>query len=301
MAFLQEFEILKKKFPKRSTLIISSENCEWGDHVWNSVNCYKVFDSSGLNGCMYVNDSFKETDCVDSLWNGFCEHCYEVSDSIESNNCYYCQYLARCYNMWYSFRCNDCHDCFGCVNLSNKEYCIFNVQHTKEEYQAMLPELKKMPAKEALAKALDLLHKFPLVQSNFSDNTNSDYCDYVYKSTNAYYCFDSNSLTDCSYLNNSNENQDVWDASYVFKCENSVEICNCDECYNCYNCERCERCYDSYFLYNCADCHDCFGCVGLTNKQYCILNVQYTKEEYLAKLAELKNELGLHFKEAQTA
>jgi hypothetical protein len=33
----------------------------------------------------------------------------------------------------------------------------------------------------------------------------------------------------------------------------------------------------------CIDCQyskDCFGCVGLQRKQYCILNKQYTKEEY---------------------
>ncbi len=29
-----------------------------------------------------------------------------------------------------------------------------------------------------------------------------------------------------------------------------------------------------------SGCSDCFGCVGLRNKSYCILNKQYTKEEY---------------------
>ncbi|MEI8091823.1 MAG: hypothetical protein WCG98_06500 [bacterium] len=27
-------------------------------------------------------------------------------------------------------------------------------------------------------------------------------------------------------------------------------------------------------------CHHCFGCVGLKNKEYCILNTQYTQQEY---------------------
>ena len=35
-----------------------------------------------------------------------------------------------------------------------------------------------------------------------------------------------------------------------------------------------------YYCYTCFACTDCFGCVGLKNKQYCILNKQYTKEEY---------------------
>lgn len=40
--------------------------------------------------------------------------------------------------------------------------------------------------------------------------------------------------------------------------------------------------YSDHMLY-CANCFHssyCFGCVGLRNKSYCILNKQYTKEEY---------------------
>ena len=47
----------------------------------------------------------------------------------------------------------------------------------------------------------------------------------------------------------------------------------------------------SYMCYNdirnliyCMNCvngtNNCFGCVGLNHKQYCILNKQYTREEY---------------------
>jgi hypothetical protein len=38
----------------------------------------------------------------------------------------------------------------------------------------------------------------------------------------------------------------------------------------------------SYGTYSdtCENCTNVFGCIGLRNKQYCILNKQYTKEEY---------------------
>jgi hypothetical protein len=32
---------------------------------------------------------------------------------------------------------------------------------------------------------------------------------------------------------------------------------------------------------------DCFGCVGLRNKQYCILNKQYSQEEYANTVAAI--------------
>jgi hypothetical protein len=39
-------------------------------------------------------------------------------------------------------------------------------------------------------------------------------------------------------------------------------------------------------------CHDCFGCIGLRHKRNCILNKQYSKEDY----EELKSKIILHMK-----
>ncbi len=40
---------------------------------------------------------------------------------------------------------NNCKNLFGCVGLKNKEYCIFNKQYTKEEYNEIVPKIiKKM-------------------------------------------------------------------------------------------------------------------------------------------------------------
>jgi hypothetical protein len=39
-------------------------------------------------------------------------------------------------------------------------------------------------------------------------------------------------------------------------------------------------CNDCYYCQQIISCKNCFGCEGLKHKQYCILNKQYTKEEY---------------------
>ena len=46
----------------------------------------------------------------------------------------------------------------------------------------------------------------------------------------------------------------------------------------------CTKIYYSYFLDNCSFC---LGCIGLQNKSYCILNTQYTKEEWEKKACEI--------------
>ncbi|MBU1757666.1 hypothetical protein KKG31_00495 [Patescibacteria group bacterium] len=37
---------------------------------------------------------------------------------------------------------------------------------------------------------------------------------------------------------------------------------------------------DMLYCESCDACENCFGCVSLRNKSYCILNKQYTQEEY---------------------
>jgi hypothetical protein len=295
MAFQEEYQALKKRFPRVEKFTLASDNCDWADHVYDSHNCYYAFDVTEASGCLYCYNDYKISNCIDTLWNAFCENSYELSDSANSNSCYFCQYLNQSYNMWYSYNCGNCHDCFGCVYLDNKEHCIYNVQYTEAEYNEKLKELKKLDPDEVYAKVREVELNFPKLQSNFLDNENSDYVDYVYKSNNSYYCFDANSLNDCCYVTNCNECADLYNSSFTVRAEQSSELLDSTECYNSYMLQDCARCYDSSYLYSCSDCHNCFGCVYLSNKQYCILNVQYTKEEYEQKIAEIKAEIGLFF------
>jgi hypothetical protein len=45
--------------------------------------------------------------------------------------------------------------------------------------------------------------------------------------------------------------------------------------------------HDISHSYNCHNCSNIFGCVGLRNKNYCIFNKQYSKEEYLELVPKL--------------
>ena len=42
----------------------------------------------------------------------------------------------------------------------------------------------------------------------------------------------------------------------------------------------CHKCVDTYYSDSCQSCQNVFGCVGLQKAEYCILNKEYSKEEY---------------------
>jgi len=50
-------------------------------------------------------------------------------------------------------------------------------------------------------------------------------------------------------------------------------------------------CRYSAYLDNCEECEYCFGCVGLRKKKYCILNKQYTEEEYKNLVEKIKADM----------
>lgn len=82
--------------------------------------------------------------------------------------------------------------------------------------------------------------------------------------------------------------KDVMDSYMVNNCELMYESINCDKCYNCKYCTLCFGCNDCALGYDLRGCSDCLMCVGLRNKKYCILNQQYSQEEYFKKIEEIQ-------------
>jgi len=56
--------------------------------------------------------------------------------------------MWECLNSEYCFNCHGCNNIFGCVGLRKKNYCIFNKQYSKEDYEKlrvkMIEHMEKM-------------------------------------------------------------------------------------------------------------------------------------------------------------
>jgi hypothetical protein len=178
---------------------------------------------------------------------------------------------------------------------------IFNKQYTKEEYEKKKKEMK-LNTHEGIDACMtqvravfrDGIYKYADVKNN--ENTIGDH---VYNAKNAYYCFDSKDLEDCRYcakLSLSVKNAMDYN-SWGDKAELVYQCTACGD--NIYNMKWCTTCtsnlHDCEYADLCTRSNNLFGCVGLKNKQYCILNKQYTKEEYESlykKLVEYMSETG---------
>lgn len=73
--------------------------------------------------------------------------------TYESEHCFECVNVRKCYRAFYSSDSEDsydiyfsknlvgCSNCFGCTNLRKQQYCIYNEQYSKEDYEKRINEL----------------------------------------------------------------------------------------------------------------------------------------------------------------
>lgn len=113
----------------------------------------------------------------------------------------------------------------------------------------------------------------------FTNNENSNFCNFVGDTKNCYLCFGSIFIEDCMY-GNPYYSKNCVDSFLVRKSELAYECIDCEGLYSCVYCQDCYECSDCAFSYDLKGCKNCFGCTGLRQKQYFIYNKEYSREKY---------------------
>jgi hypothetical protein len=297
MTFLDKYELLRKSIPVPAVYVgPETENCKLVDYTYQSKNCYYCFDSFNLEDSMYCFACWGKN-LIDCRLAVECELCYEC---IDTNKCYNSSYLSECNgcrDCHFSSLCISCSDCFGCVGLTHKQYCIFNKQYTKEEYFKKVKTLKKEnTSAELLGRMLEFKKTIPHPASWQFNNENCPYGDNIFDSKNSYWCFNGYWVEDSGFVYESGILKNCWDidtsGSDRSKSELCYELSECSFNYQCAYLFNSAECTNTYYSSDLSNCTDCFGCIGLSNKKYCILNNQLTKEEYEKTIKIIKTELG---------
>lgn len=262
------------------------ENSQYCNCASRNKDCYLVFSTNHCEGCYYGS------------WINYCKDCVDNENALQNERCYETVDCQNCYNVVYGEESKNCSDsffikncigvknCVFCFNLTQAEYCVFNKKMGKEEYEKFLAELN-LGSSEAFQKAVvqfeamkkDMPVKFAYGTAN--ENVSGDY------NSNCRNCktiFESLQCEDVRYSNNLEVNvKNVMDQSYWGS--NASEIYECQACgYDIYNLRFCNLCWsncnDLTYCDHCFSTKDSFGCIGLKQRRFCILNKQYTEEEY---------------------
>jgi hypothetical protein len=282
----EQWNELFNSVPNINVINIDPVNSDYCNFTYQSKNCYLNFASDMNEDTGYLYHSIENRNCYDMLGSRKNENCYEM---IDSEGCYGCTYLfisEGCVDSKYCYDCRNCQNCIGCYGLRNSKYYIFNQKYTPEEYKKETLNLKLETStgkKYTKEKFNELILKHP---RKFFNSRHVENCtgDYIKNAQNCEECFDiegpAQNLKYTSYgVTNMKDLYDGYAIGVnIEKCcdvfdagDNMSGVVYSGNIWNSFDCSFC------YFLRNCSNC---FACIGLRNKQYCILNRQYTKEEY---------------------
>jgi len=285
--FFEQFRELQMKTPWPN-LIVGGDivNSEYINHAGSCRDCYLLFNADFCENVLYSATGTHSRDTMDVLFFNRMELCYEVVDGNGTGICY-SENCDECLNVYFSKDCVGCSNCFGCVGLRKKQYCMWNEQLTKEDYEKRFTgyELHKHSSISTLRKrAYEFWLTFPVKYYHGRQNVNVT-GDYLYYSKNARDSFYAVYLEDsrfCSFMTGATT-KDCYDISeWGLGLELSYESVTVGDQTN-----GAKFCYGSWSgAQNTEYCmmtpgsHNCFGCCNMKKAEYCILNKQYTKEEY---------------------
>ncbi|MCX6723308.1 MAG: hypothetical protein NT094_04585, partial [Candidatus Staskawiczbacteria bacterium] len=245
-------------------------NSVYNNMVLDLKNCYLLTNSDFNEDCSYGCELENSKSCVDVNLVNESELCYEIVNCRKCYRVFWSQDCDACADVYFSRDLRGCQYCFGCAGLRNQKYHIFNESYTKEEYEKKLKQFSLtsyLNIQKHKTKSHELwdksLHKYihGIQNSNVSG-------DYIYNSKNTHDswitkdCYDVSQFgagTELSYENLQCGNGTSRVKGGWFVLNNSHDI------------DYAIQAMGSSYL---------FGCVSLRNKQYCILNKQYSKEEY---------------------
>ena len=279
--FFEQYQELDNTVPRFGLMVNNSTDCGYSNLCNRSSKCYFVFGCVDNEYCDYGHSIWNCRESVDCLYLFKSEYCYECIDVLESNNLLYCQECESCAESIGLFDCRGCINCIGCVGLRNKSYHIFNQPVTKEEYLQFKqdhplndPAIMEyiLAEQEKLKLTLPTPHMFGSHNADVSGN-------HIYNAKNIHWGFDVKSGEDSKFGFTVRKMVNSYDCGFSLDIESSYESLF-SQPYGLRFCHLAVDCSDADYSQFCFNSNHIFGCSGLRKKDYCILNKQYTKEEY---------------------
>lgn len=283
----EQFQELRNQVPSQNLLIEGTNvNSQYIHYAGFAKNCYLIMHADYCEDCYYGYGFKKNTSCVDGFYNMGCELCY---DCVDIHKCYGLKGSQDCINCNSSSflrDCVGCQNCFLCVGLRNKEYCFENKQLTKEQYEEKMKEIdlgsyKQYQKYKSQRKEIEKNHKFKEFHGHNLENSSGDYLQNCKDTTESFDCEDVEGgkhlyqvVTGAKNVHDINQYGLNLTASY----ECSTAGNDCYQVLFCHNVHV--NCSNLLYCWYLENSKDCFGCFNMHHKKYCILNKQYTKEEY---------------------
>jgi len=294
--FFEQYKELLRRVPLINMSITNMVNCSYCNVSEGDKDSFFISASEMNENVAYSNRVVACKDSQDVYIANANELCYEL---VSCNKCYRTLFSRNCNECVYSaflWNCSNCDHCFCCTNLRSKSYYFLNEPYSKEEYEKKIKELdlgsfaviKKL--KDELKMLIESsIHRFAFIIKCV--DVTGDNIGYAKNTKESFDVIGNPSTEDCKFLNWAGwQTRSVYDGGpgIGLAVESSYEITDTgNQATRVLFTSVVYGSYDVQYSINCHGSKNLFGCYGLRSKEYCILNKQYTKEEYQALLPKV--------------
>ncbi len=284
-SFFEQFHNLDKKVPKYALYNVNPVRSDYCNICVDMKDCYLVFGSWYSENCQYGDTVLESKNCVDNSWINKCELSTQLINSDTCYQTFFAQDCENCIDCWFIYDCKNCQNCLFSSNLRNQQFYIENKPVSKEEFFKIKESLlNSLNLKNGLD---ELFNKYTKVKSqainkfmigkNYVNVTGN----FINNSRNVKKSHFVSEVDNVRYSIRSVKGQkDTSDVFGVSGGELAYESLNVDFSSNILSTLHGLNLINVSYSIDCDNCNNLFGCIGLHNKSYCILNKQYTKEQY---------------------
>ncbi len=283
--FFEQMNDLFKKVPRANIFLRNIVNGEYSNINGESKNVYLTYSANGSENAYYSKAVDKSKGVFDCLNTVSCGNCYEVVRGENNYNCSFLTLSRNCIDSSFLYDCSDCSNCFLCAGLCSKKFCIENKQYSESEYNDKVKHMNtrsRAGVKKVKEKWTELILKFPHRYAYIMRSVNSTGDDLegdknvklsfeIYNSENTKFllrCFGAKDSYDGNNIANS---EMVYEFAGGGANDSSRLLFSSNGIKNLRNAEYTDYCFSS---------SDVFGGISLRGKKYCILNRQYSEQEY---------------------
>ena len=267
-------------------------NSDYGNSIVNTKDAYLSYSILDSENIMYSESVDRSRDSIDSFISQDLDQCSWNIGGEKNYNSHFLVESQSCIDSYFLFDCVNCQNCCLSGNLRNQQYVFKNQKLSKDAYKEAIDNLR-LDTRSGFAAAKGefdsvmkgSIHKYAQILS--SQNVTGDF---ISNSKNVVESFDvtrnSESIT---YSVRILASKDIKDCYAILTGELEYETMsgsgNAAQQIGSFFCLGSHNTEYSFF---CKSSSNCFGCVGLKNAHYCILNKQYTKEEYEMLVPKLR-------------
>lgn len=123
--------------------VYDSINVSKSDTIYNSENIYRSQDCRGCKNIIFSDGCANSEYIIACQRSANCNYSIRVDDSNNCSNSYSVICSSKISNSFFVQDANSLHECMFCSHISNRRYCIANMQFDKEEYMEIKKEVIK--------------------------------------------------------------------------------------------------------------------------------------------------------------